>query len=180
VCENRPQITFTVYESLVTYSTKFDRLTKSKTVENLYLLIPVEDLLSLFHFLQSQFLSGDNKKWCADQILLVFRQHITKLQQHHDSIRHVFKFLCRYGFFKSELKSSDQAVLREKIFSILAILVSDPLEVWASKLALLVEDLKDQQKRVVKLDGQIKKLQKRGVKNMKAVRKLVFSSKRRQ
>jgi DNA polymerase phi len=173
VCESRPEFTFTVYESLVGYSTKFDRLTKSKTIEGLYSLIPAGDLSHLFQFLQSQFLLSDNKKWFADQILIVFRQHTTTLQQHAQLILAVSEFLCRYAFFKSELNDADQSILREKIFSILSILVSDSSEVWASKLVLLLEHLKDQHKRVVKLDSQIKKLQKAAVKNMKSVRKLV-------
>lgn len=66
-------------------------------------------------------------------------------------------------------------MLREKLFSLLSVLISDPDEVWASVAVLQIEKLEEDSKKVVKLDSQIKKIRKSGIKLMKKLRALVLT-----
>lgn len=64
-------------------------------------------------------------------------------------------------------------MLREKLFSALSILIADTSDVWPTIAVLKIESFEDDHKKVVKLDSQIKKIRKEGLKSMKALRKLV-------
>ena len=176
-CEARPEITLNVYKSLVGYSTNFDRLTKSKTVEGLYSLIPPVKMESLVNFLWEGLLTpqSSERKWFADQFVIVIRQHLNILQQQRAIIERCLHLFCQFGFFTSEsLGKSDQLMLREKLFSLLSLLISDTTDVWASYAVLQIETLEENHKRVIKLDSEIKKMRKAGVKMMKKLRNKVF------
>jgi hypothetical protein len=67
-------------------------------------------------------------------------------------------------------------MLREKLFSLLSVLISDHDEVWASVAVLEIEKLENDHKRMVKLDSEIKKIRKSGTKLMKKLRILVIIS----
>jgi len=65
-------------------------------------------------------------------------------------------------------------MLREKLFSLLSLLISDSKDVWASFVVLYIESLEDQKmKKVIKLDSEIKKIRKQGIKMMKKLRSSV-------
>lgn len=176
-CETRPEITLNVYKSLVGYSTKFDRLTKSKTVEDLYSVIPPVKVESLVDVLWEGLLTpgSSERKWFADQFVIVIRHHLSVLQQQRVIIERCLHHFCQFGFFISEsLGNSDQLMLRERLFSLLSLLISDTTDVWASYAVLQIEMLEEIHKKVVKLDSEIKKIRKAGLKMMKKLRKMVF------
>jgi DNA polymerase phi len=171
-CETRPEIAVTVYKSLVEYSTKFDRLSKSKTVESL-LSVPQEATLSgIITFLTNKIISpGETadveRRWYADQLSILLRQHMQSSLLFEKSLQ----FLCRYGFFiHSTLSKKDQEMLCEKLFSLLALRISDSSEVWPSLAVLEIEKLEKEHKKVIKLDSKIKKICKAGIKRMKKLR----------
>jgi DNA polymerase phi len=174
-CETRPEITTTVYESLVAYSPKFDRLTKSKTIEDLYSLLSTTQIPSIISFLTTKILSKTaaegEKKWYIDQILVILRQP----SRQQDAVEQGLEFFCREGFFvSSTLTKSDKTVLRERLFSLLANLISDKDEVWATRAVMMVEKMEDEgAKKVIKLDSEIKKIRKAGLKTMKKLRSQV-------
>lgn len=177
-CEARREIIAEVYKALVEYSINFDRLSKSKTIEELYPLIPFNHIDTLIDFLMANFLnSGDSKKkWFADQFVVLLRHHLNARQGHKAVVQRCLQFFCKYGFFASEsLKKSDQSMLREKLFSLLSLLISDSTEVWASYTMLQIETLEEDHKRVVKLDSEIKKIRKTAFKMMKKLRAMVFN-----
>ena len=164
-----------VYESLVTYSPKFDRLTKSKTIEELYSLLPATQISSIISFLTTKILSKTaaegEKKWYMDQILLILRQP----SRRHDTISQALGFFCRQAFFSSTLTKSEQTVLREKLFSLLANLIGDKDEVWPTTAVMMVEKVGDEGiKKIVKFDSEIKKIRKAGLKTMKKLRSQVM------
>jgi len=65
-------------------------------------------------------------------------------------------------------------MLREKLFSFLALRISDPGEVWPSVVVLEIERLEeDKLKKVIKLDSEIKKIRKKAFKRMKKLRSKV-------
>jgi len=170
----RPDITLAVYRILVNYSTKFDRLTKTKTVEGLLPLIPEDEMDDILSFLMEAFLNQGNadRKWFADQLVVVFRQRWTSLQGRKRKIKPTIQFLCKHGFFKNpSLTASDQSVLRERLFSLLSILISDPKTVWPSYAVSEIENLDE--KLIVKLDSKIRKIRKSGLKMMKKLGSLV-------
>lgn len=174
-CETRPEITATVYESLITFSPKFDRLTKSKTIEELYSLLPATQISSIISFLTTKTLSKTaaegEKKWYIDQILLILRQP----SRQQDTILQGLDFFCRQAFFSSTLTKSEQTVLREKLFSLLANLIGDKDEVWPTRAVMMVEKVEDEGvKKLVKLDSEIKKIRKAGLKTMKKLRSQVI------
>lgn len=177
VCETRPEIIVDVYKSLVGYSTKFDRLTKSKTMEELYPLIPSDHLSPLINFLEQSLLNpGDSeRKWYADHIVMLLRHHLTVIIQQQKAVaQRCLHFFCEYGFFANEsLKKSDQALLREKLFSLLSLFISDSTEVWASYAVLQIGKLEEDHKKVIKLDSEIKKIRKTSLKIMKKLRSIV-------
>jgi hypothetical protein len=169
-----------VYKKLVGYSSTFDPLTKSKTVEELYPLIPRDEIVAVLKFLGDSILedtrTGD-RKWFADQFILLLRQHLGQLQRKPEVIMACLGFFCQHGFFVSpSLSKPDQVMLREKLFSLLSLLISDLEEVWASVVVLEIEKLEDVHKKVVKLDSEIKKIRKSGIKLMKKLRNLVWTS----
>jgi DNA polymerase phi len=160
----------------VGYSTKFDRLSKSKTVEELYPLIPSDQLNTLINFLLEKLLDprDSERKWFADQLVILLRHHLGVLQQQKAMVERCLQFFCQYGFFANQsLKKPDQSLLREKLFAILSLMVSDSTEVWASYAVLQVERLEDDHKKVIKLDSEIKKIRKSGIKRMKKLRSMV-------
>lgn len=176
-CEARPDIALNVYKSLVGYSTNFDRLTKSKTVEGLYSLIPPAKMELLVNFLWEGLLTPESseRKWFADQFVIVIRHHLNILQQQRAIIERCLHLFCQFGFFTNEsLGKSDQLMLREKLFSLLSLLISDTTDVWASYAVLQIETLEENHKRVIKLDSEIKKMRKAGLKMMKKLRNKVF------
>jgi DNA polymerase phi len=157
---------------------KFDRLTKTKTVEGLYPLVSETFLHQTFdlfiRLVQSSNTDTGEKKWAADQILILLRHHLVILNKKPHIIPLIIEFFCEYGFFLTEaLKAPDQFMLREKLFSLLAILISDTKTVWASEAVLEIEKLEENNKRVVKLDSEIKKIRKQGLKTMKRLRATV-------
>lgn len=89
-----------------------------------------------------------------------------------------FDFLCEFGFFitDKDLSKEDRAMLREKLFSALSILIRDKSEVWPTVAVLKIESLEEDHKKDVKLDSQIKKIRKATIKSLKSLRKLVVSS----
>ena len=166
----------TVYQSLITSSPKFDRLTKSKTIEELYPLIPSDHTPQIITFLTTSILSPQSaegeKKWYADQILLLLRQPTRQ----SNTVLEGLEFFCRHGFFVSPtLTKPEQTVLREKLFSLLAVLIGDKEEIWATRAVLMVDKLEDEGgKKVIKLDSEIKRIRKTGLKTMKKLRSQVF------
>jgi DNA-directed RNA polymerase alpha subunit len=74
---------------------------------------------------------------------------------------------------------NDQSMLRDKLFSALSILTNDTSEVWSTVAVLKIEELEDKNKKVVKLDSQIKKIRNLGIKSLKSLRKKVESLKRK-
>jgi hypothetical protein len=160
---------------------KFDRLTKTKTVEGLYPLVSEPYLVPTFRLfirlVQSSSTDPGEKKWAADQILILFRHYLVILfNNRQEIIRAIITLFCGDGFFASKsLEAPDQCMLREKLFSLLAILISDTTTVWASEAVLEIERLEEDNRRVVKLDSEIKKIRKEGLKTMKRLRATVPS-----
>ena len=76
------------------------------------------------------------------------------------------------------MTKAEQATLREKLFSLLAMVISDTEEVWATRAVGVIEKLEDNPgvKKVVKLDSEIKKIRKMGLKTMKKLRSQVRTS----
>ena len=175
-CEARPEITLHVYKSLVGYSTKFDRLTKSKTAEDLYSLIPPAKMESLVNFLWEGLLTpgSSEQKWFADQFVIVIR-YLLNTSQQRAIIEHCLHLFCQFGLFTTKsLGKSDQLMLRERLFSLLSLLIPDTTDVWASYVVLQIEILEENHKKVIKLDSEIKKIRKVGLKMMKKLRNMVF------
>jgi len=56
----------------------------------------------------------------------------------------------------------------------LSLLISDTTDVWASYAVLQIEKLEENHKKVIKLDSEIKKIRKAGLKMMKKLRNMVF------
>jgi hypothetical protein len=161
----------------VGYSTKFDRLTKSKTVEDLYSIIPLVKVESLGDFLWEGLLTpgSSERKWFADQFVIVIRHHLNLLQQQRVVIERCLHRFCQFGFFTNEsLGNPDQLMLRERLFSLLSLLISDTTDVWASYAVLQIEMLEEDNKKVIKLDSEIKRIRKAGLKMMKKLRKMVL------
>jgi hypothetical protein len=176
-CEARPEITLNVYKNLVGYSTKFDRLTKSKTIEDLYSLIPPAKMESLVNFLWEGLLTpgSSERKWFADQFVILVRHYLNTLQQQRAIIERCLHLFCQFGFFTSKsLGKADQLMLRERLFSLLSLLISDTSDVWGSYSVLQIEMLEENHKKVIKLDSEIKKIRKAGLKTMKRLRNMVF------
>jgi DNA polymerase phi len=147
-------------------------------VEELYPLFPLGDISSIFTFLSDRLLQKKTeeaeRRWYADQFILLLRQQLSHLQQQPEIILACLNFFCRHGFFASApLSKSDQSMLREKLFSLLSVLISNPEEVWASVAVLQIEKLEADNKKVIKLDSEIKKIRKSGIKLMKKLRALV-------
>jgi hypothetical protein len=166
-----------VYKSLVGYSTKFDRLTKSKTVEDLHSLIPPAKMESLVNFLWEGLLTpgSSEQKWFADQFVIVIRHLLNTLPQQRAIIERSLHLFCQFGFFTNKsLGKSDQLMLRERLFSLLSLLIPDTTDVWASYAVLQIEILEESHKKVIKLDSEIKKIRKVGLKMMKKLRNMVF------
>jgi hypothetical protein len=171
-----------VYEKFVRHSLglDFDHLKKSKTVEDLYPLIPRDGIVTVLKFLCNSILEkstgeGD-RKWLADQFIVLLRQHLSLSEPQPEVILVCLNFFCRHGFFVSvSLSKSDQVKLRDKLFSLLSAIMSDPEEVWASVAVLEIEKLEDDHKKVVKLDSEIKKIRRSGIKLMKKLRTLVLT-----
>ena len=161
---------------------KFDRLTKSKTVEDLYPLISdgmLQTSVNLFkRLITSSTADGGQRKWAADQIAPVLRHHIAGFRDITQAvIADCVAFFCQQGFFTSDiLKETDQSMLREKLFSLLSILISDTKTVWASDAIQQIEKLEENNKRIVRLDSEIKKLRKSGLKTIKRLRSKVLLS----
>jgi hypothetical protein len=168
-----------VWTKLTEYSTQFDRLSKSKTVEGLYPFLHSSSLPQFFSFTEQSIIRGQteskDKRWYADQQLIVLRQHLTTLLSEHKAcINNYIEFLCRSGFFTSEnLAKEQQTMLREKLLSALSILLNDTSNVWPTTAVLEIDKLEESLKKVVKLDSQIKKIRKSGLKSMKSLRKKV-------
>ena len=164
---------------------KFDRLTKSKTVEDLYPLISdgmLQTSVNLFkRLITSSTADGGQRKWAADQIAPVLRHHIAGFRDITQAvIADCVAFFCQQGFFTSDiLKETDQSMLREKLFSLLSILISDTKTVWASDAIQQIEKLEENNKRIVRLDSEIKKLRKSGLKTIKRLRSKVLLSRTR-
>jgi hypothetical protein len=97
------------------------------------------------------------------------------LQQERSVIESCLRFFAVHGFFESEpLNKADQSMLREKLFSLLSLMISDSSEVWASVAVMQIAKLEDEKlKKVVKLDSAIKKIRKTGLKSMKKLRAMV-------
>jgi hypothetical protein len=72
------------------------------------------------------------------------------------------------------LSKSDQLMLREKLFSLLSILITDTRKVWSTYAVLQIEMLEKDHKKIVKLDSEIKKIRKAGIKIMKKLRSMVY------
>jgi hypothetical protein len=126
--------------------------------------------------IQASHADGGQRRWAADQNTLVLRNHLDYLQTEKQVITKCISFYCKTGFFANkQLKEVDQAMLREKLFSLLSILISDTNNVWASDAVLQIEKLEEDNKRVVKLDSEIKKIRKQGLKTMKRLRTTVFN-----
>jgi len=115
---------------------------------------------------------GDiERRWYADQMIHLLRQH----PQATEAFRGTLVSFSRYGFFTfSTLTKRDHEMLREKLFSFLALRISDPGEVWPSVVVLEIEKLEeDKLKKVIKLDSEIKKIRKKAFKRMKKLRSKV-------
>ena len=101
------------------------------------------------------------------------------LREQKDIIEQSIQFFCQHGFFEDpSLAKSDQITLREKMFSLMLILISDSTEVWPSYAVLQIESLEESNcKGLAKLDSKIKKIRKAGLKLMKKIRlKVLFLS----
>jgi DNA polymerase phi len=164
-----------VYRSLVDYSTKFDRLTKSKTMEELLQHFPISLLRDFVQLMMERILTSQDseKKWFTDQLQIIFRNPL--YQQENSIVEEYLGFLCRYGFFTCEsLSKSDQTMLRERLFSLLSIFNSRISNDYASFAVLEIEKLEQDNKKVVKLDSEIKKIRKSGLKVLKKLHKKVY------
>jgi len=169
-----------VWHELSDYSTQFDRLSKSGIIEGLYPFIHRDSLPNFFNLSENAIVHRNkDRRWYADQQIIVLRQHLTMLLEHHrPRLMDYFDFLCEFGFFitDKDLSKEDRAMLREKLFSALSILIRDKSEVWPTVAVLKIESLEEDHKKDVKLDSQIKKIRKATIKSLKSLRKLVVSS----
>jgi DNA polymerase phi len=118
---------------------------------------------------------GDvERKWFADQIVIILRQHLSELQRQKFLFEECLCFFCKYGFFVGgSLSKLDQSMLREKLFSLLSMLIADTTEVWSTYAVLRIETLEEDHKKTVKLDSEIKKIRKAGIKTMKKLQSMV-------
>ena len=91
-------------------------------------------------------------------------------------IEQCLEFFCQHGFFASDvLSKAEQAMLREKLFSLLSLLISDQTRIWSTFAVLQIEKLEQvDRKKVVKLDREIKKVRKAGLKTVKKLRSKVL------
>ena len=80
------------------------------------------------------------------------------------------------AFLNGRVIASEIAkIIREKFFTVLLVLMSDPHEVWATHAILDILKREDGGvKRIVKLDSEVKKIRKVGVKTLKSLRKMVI------
>lgn len=76
---------------------------------------------------------------------------------------------------RDSLSKSDQSMLRDKLFSLLSMSITDTTEVWSTYAVLRIETLEENHKKTVKLDSEIKKIRKAGIKTMKKLRSMVCS-----
>jgi hypothetical protein len=155
---------------------KFDRLTRAQTLTGLVGLIPHDKWEESTTFLMERLINGDVEKgWLADQMLILYRRHLNVLyglQQDYSITEQIVLFFCEHGFFRTkELTESDRSMLREKLFSLLSVLIRDSTEVWSSNAILYIEKLEEnKRKKVIKLDSEIKKIRKYGLKTMRKLR----------
>lgn len=70
-------------------------------------------------------------------------------------------------------------MMRDKLFSLVSLMLSDSSEVWASVSVLQIATMEDSLTKVVRLDSEIKKIRKAGLKCMKKLRSKVHISTRR-
>ena len=165
-----------IYRCLVGYSTKFDRLTKLKTVEELYPLInSSEQLIAISEFLMASILNqGEvDRKWLVDQLIVLARQASRIPSEDNACIKTCINFLCKHGFFVGCIAESDRSMLREKLFSLVAIMTSDSSEIWPAVAVLEIKGMEKEYKRVVKLDSEIKTIRKVALKTLKRLRSTV-------
>ena len=130
-------------------------------------MIPREDLPGLLKFLQANVVSHkeSERKWFADQILTAFRHRQEDFMG--ADIGECIQFLVRYGFFESKsFAKPDQLMIREKLFSLLALMTSDSLQLWSRYSVMEIVANEKTNDRVVKLDSQIKKIRKSALKRM--------------
>jgi len=116
---------------------------------------------------------GDiERRWYADQMIHLLRQH----PQATEAFRGTLVWFSRYGFFTfSTLTKNDHEMLRGKLFSLLALRIADTSEVWPSVVVLEIERLEEEKNRkVIKLDSEIKKIRKTALKRMKKLRSKVL------
>jgi hypothetical protein len=162
---------------LTEHSTKFDRLSKSKTVENLFNIIPPEQREDLVSFLIRNILKErqTERRWFADQIVILFRRHQRSFEQ-MSVVEECLRFFCKYGFFELEpLDKADRIMLREKLFSLLSILITVTTRTWPAFCISSIEKFEGEAgMKVLKLDSKIKRIRKKGVKTMKKLGSIVF------
>ena len=90
------------------------------------------------------------------------------------------QFLVRHGFFDSKsFAKTEQLIIREKLFSLLALMNSDSLQLWSRYSVMEIVANEKTNVRVVKLDSQIKKIRKSALKrmnNLSSVVRISFKS----
>ena len=119
---------------------------------------------------------SSERKWFAEQFAIVVRRYLNTIPKQRAIIERCLHLFCQFGFFTSEsLGKPDQSMLREKLFSLLSLLISDAMDVWPSYTVLQIEKLQESHKKVIKLDSEIKKIRKSGLKMMKKLRNMVFA-----
>lgn len=147
-----------------------------KTVEELYPLInSSEQLVAISEFLMASILNqGDvDRKWLADQLIVLARQASRISSKDNAFIKACIKFLCKHGFFVGSIAESERSMLREKLFSLVAIMTSDSSEIWPAIAVLEIKTMEKEYKRVVKLDSEIKTIRKAALKTLRRLRSTV-------
>lgn len=104
-------------------------------------------------------------------MILLLRQH----PQATEAFQGTLVWFSRYGFFTfSTLTKNDHEMLRGGLFSLLALRIADTSEVWPSVVVLEIEKLEEAKNRkVIKLDSEIKKIRKTAIKRTKKLRSKV-------
>jgi DNA polymerase phi len=190
-CKARPRITLGILHNVIDFSLYFDRLTKTHITEDLYAILSSHDLEQLMTHLIYAFLklkTPADRKRSADQLIVLLRIQFDLLSAELGQVRkHIIRspidFFVRLGFFvksdrylevRNPLTDEDHSILREKLFSALSTVVSDPDEVWASYAVRLLQSLDVVGKGLIKLDKHVKKIWNEAFRSMDTLRAVRF------
>jgi len=197
-CKERPKITKWIVPCITRFSTNFDRLSKTHIVEELYGTLPLPDVDGVdgvwWELRRAYFDSSTSaeRKQVADQTLFLIRtMQLNPLLKQMMEVRKytvgmVLDFFIKSGFLvdgsvwggrnlaeKKPLSEADHTLLREKLFSALSFLISDPDIVWASYAVQKLHDSRVLEKGVVKLDKHVQKIWNEGYTTMDNLRRVL-------